>query len=98
MASREPRPAPFRPAPQFDGIRDECGRHLRRMRRKLPQARRIVYAAFPTIFTSKMNKIIWNKSMTRITGRWLAAPLLGGAVLWAGAAEAAAYSADPTTY
>ena len=33
--------------------------------------------------------------MTRTTGRWLAAPLLAGAVLWAGAAGAATYSADP---
>src|SRR3954452_2413363 len=50
------------------------------------------------IFASETNKRVGEKSVTRITRRWLAAPLLAGSVPWAGAAEAAAYSADPTTY
>src|SRR3954454_569849 len=51
-----------------------------------------------TIFTYKMNKRVLEAPMTRITGRWLAAPLLAGPLLWAGPAGAATYSATPATY
>src|SRR3954470_11387799 len=50
------------------------------------------------IFASETNKRGGENSMTRTTGRGLAAPLLAGPLLWAGGAGAATYSADPTTY
>src|SRR3954467_578351 len=92
MASREPRPAPFRPphgsaALEANATETVAGGELD-------------YAASlaSTSFVSKANDEVREKSMTRTTGRWLAAPLLAGPLLWTGVAGAATYSADPATY
>src|SRR4051812_15629234 len=50
------------------------------------------------VFASKTNKRVGEKSMARTTGRRLAALLLAGSLLWAGAAGAATYSATPATF